>query len=62
MGTIECIIIVVVVAVAALLVFGLYGETIQKKLSGTSEQVEGDSSGSDAVRSSKNRVADPGEQ
>lgn len=50
---VEYIIIVVVVAIAALVIFGLFGDTIQKKLGGAVDELEGDSSGSDAVQSSK---------
>lgn len=58
---VEYIIIVVVVAVAALVIFGMFGDTIQKKLGGAVDELEGDSSGSDAVRSSKTYLEDLGE-
>ena len=58
---VEYIIIVVVVAVAALVIFGLFGDTIQRKLGGAVNELEGDSSGTDAVRSSKNYLEDLGE-
>ncbi len=57
---VEYIIIVVVVAVAALVIFGLFGDTIQKKMGGAIDELEGDSSGSDAVRSSKTHLQDLG--
>jgi Flp pilus assembly pilin Flp len=50
---VEYIIIVVVVAIAALVIFGMFGDTIQKKLGGAVDELEGDSSGSDTVQSSK---------
>jgi Flp pilus assembly pilin Flp len=59
---VEYIIIVVVVAVAALVIFGLFGDTIQKKLGGAIDEIEGDSSGSDAVRSSKSYLSELGEE
>jgi Flp pilus assembly pilin Flp len=60
---VEYIIIVVVVAIAALVIFGLFGDTIQKKLGGAVDQMEGDSSGSDAVKetSSKGYLEDLGD-
>lgn len=58
---VEYIIIVVVVAIAALVIFGLFGDTIQKKLGGAIDDLEGDSSGSDAVRSSTGYLQDLGE-
>ena len=59
---VEYIIIVVVVAVAALVIFGMFGDTIQKKLGGAIDEIEGDSSGSDAVRSSKSYLGELGEE
>ncbi|MEE9367901.1 MAG: hypothetical protein V3V05_03450 [Pontiella sp.] len=56
----EYLIIVVLVAMAALVIFGLFGDTIQKKLGGAIDELEGDSSGSDSVRSSKNFLEDLG--
>ena len=53
---VEYIIIVVVVAIAALVIFGLFGDTIQKKLGGAVDELEGDHSGSDAVQSSKGHL------
>ena len=58
---VEYIIIVVVVAIAALVIFGMFGDTIQKKMGGVIDELEGDSSGSDAVRSSKTQLEDIGE-
>lgn len=58
---VEYIIIVVVVAVAALVIFGLFGDTIQKKLGGAVDELEGDSSGTDAVQSSKGYLEDLGD-
>lgn len=57
---VEYIIIVVVVAIAALVIFGLFGDTIQKKLGGAVDELEGDSSGSDSVQSSKGYLEDLG--
>lgn len=39
---VEYIIIVAVVAIAALVVFGIFGETIQKKIGGAADALEGD--------------------
>ncbi len=50
---VEYIIIVVVVAVAALTIFGLFGDKIQQKLGGAIDELEGDTSGSEQVRDSK---------
>jgi Flp pilus assembly pilin Flp len=57
---VEYIIIVVVIAIAALVIFGLFGDTIQKKLGGAVDELEGDSSGSDSVQSSKGYLEDLG--
>ncbi len=56
----EYLIIVVLVAMAALVIFGLFGDTIQKKLGGAIDELEGDSTGSDAARSSQNYLQDLG--
>jgi Flp pilus assembly pilin Flp len=56
----EYLIIVVLVAMAALVLFGLFGDTIQKKLGGAIDELEGDSSGSEAARSSKTYLQDLG--
>ncbi len=39
---VEYIIIVAVVAVAALVIFGLFGDTIQKKLGGAIQELDSD--------------------
>ncbi|MEI6890771.1 MAG: hypothetical protein V5783_01250 [Pontiella sp.] len=57
----EYLIIVVLVAMAALVIFGLFGDTIQKKLGGAVDELEGNSSGSDAVRSSQSYLQQLGE-
>jgi Flp pilus assembly pilin Flp len=41
---VEYIIIVVVVAIAALLIFGVFSDTLKQKLGGAVEQLGGDSS------------------
>jgi hypothetical protein len=56
----EYLIIVVIVAMGALVLFGLFGDTIQKKLGGAVDELEGDSTGSDSVRSSKSYLQDLG--
>ncbi len=58
---VEYIIIVAVVALAALVIFGMFGDTIKKKMGGAIDELEGDSSGSDAVRSSKTYLEDLGD-
>lgn len=57
---VEYIIIVVVVAVAALVIFGIFGDTIQKKLGFAVDELEGNSSGSDAIRSSQGHLEELG--
>ena len=57
----EYLIIVIMVAFAALILFGIFGDTIQKKLGGAIDELEGDSTGSDAVQSSKSYLQDLGE-
>jgi len=57
----EYLIIVMVIAMAALVLFGLFGDTIQKKLGGAVDELEGDSSGTDAVQSSKTYLEDLGD-
>lgn len=42
---VEYIIIVVIVAIAALVIFGLFGDTIRSKLGGAVEELGGDSQG-----------------
>lgn len=46
---VEYIIIVAVVAIAALVVFGLFGDTIQEKLAGAASELDSDSTASDHV-------------
>jgi Flp pilus assembly pilin Flp len=58
---VEYIIIVAVVAIAALVIFGLFGDTIQKKLGGAVDELEGDSSGSDSVQSSQSHLEELGD-
>ncbi|MFP6905453.1 MAG: hypothetical protein VCG02_09570 [Verrucomicrobiota bacterium] len=48
---VEYIIIVVVVAIAALLIFGVFSDTLKQKLGGAVEQLGGDSSAVDAATS-----------
>ncbi len=57
---VEYIIIVVVVAVSALVIFGLFGDTIQRKMGGAIDELEGDSSGTEAVQASKGRLQELG--
>lgn len=42
---VEYIIIVVIVAIAALVIFGIFGDTIRAKLGGAVEELGGDSQG-----------------
>jgi Flp pilus assembly pilin Flp len=42
---VEYIIIVVIVAIAALVIFGLFGDTIRQKLGGAVEELGGDTQG-----------------
>ena len=46
---VEYIIIVVVVAIAALLIFGVFSDTLKQKLGGAVEQLGGDSGAVDAA-------------
>ena len=48
---VEYIIIVVVVAIAALLIFGVFGDTIRQKMGGAVEAIGGDSSAVDDATS-----------
>ncbi len=50
---VEYIIIVVVVAIAALVIFSMFGDVIQQKMGGAIDALNGDSSGTDAVESSQ---------
>lgn len=58
---VEYIIIVAVVAVAALLVFGIFGDTIQKKLGGAVDALDDDGTGAGAVQSSQGSLEDLGD-
>lgn len=46
---VEYIIIVAVVAIAALVIFGLFGDTIQEKLAGATSELDEDSNASSYV-------------
>ena len=46
---VEYIIIVVIVAIAAIAIFGVFGDTIRAKLGGAVEELGGDSSAKDAA-------------
>jgi len=59
---VEYIIIVVVVAMAALVIFGLFGDTIQKKLGYAIDDLEGDTTGSDQIRDSKSVLQEYGDE
>jgi Flp pilus assembly pilin Flp len=48
---VEYIIIVVVVAIAALLIFGVFSDTLKQKLGGAVEQLGGDQGAVDAATS-----------
>lgn len=50
---VEYIIIVVVVAIAALLIFGVFGDTIRQKLGGAVNELGGDSSAVDDATSTE---------
>jgi len=58
---VEYIIIVAVVAIAALVIFGLFGDTIQKKLGGAVDELEGDGTGAAAVQDSTQQLKDLGD-
>lgn len=59
---VEYIIIVAVVAIAALVIFGLFGDTIQKKLGGAVDELEGsDGEGISSVQDSKTALEDLGD-
>ena len=53
---VEYIIIVAVVAVAALVIFGLFGDTIQEKLAGATTELDADSSAADEVSEGASRT------
>ncbi len=59
---VEYIIIVAVVAIAALVVFGLFGDVIQEKLGGAVDALDGDGEGAAAVQSSQEYLEDLGEE
>jgi Flp pilus assembly pilin Flp len=46
---VEYIIIVAVVAIAALVLFGMFGDTIKKKLGGAVDELDGGSAGQSAA-------------
>lgn len=58
---VEYIIIVAVVAIAALVVFGIFGDTIQKKIAGAVDTLEGDTTGSSEIQDSKTYLEDLGD-
>jgi Flp pilus assembly pilin Flp len=58
---VEYIIIVAVVAIAALVIFGLFGDAIQKKLGGAVDALDGDGEGAAAVQDSKGTLEDLGD-
>lgn len=49
---VEYIIIVAVVAVAALVIFGMFGDTIKKKMGGAIDELDGGSAGQTAAEES----------
>jgi Flp pilus assembly pilin Flp len=59
---VEYIIIVAVVAIAALVIFGLFGDTIQKKLGGAVNELEGDTSGTDRIEDSVGQLQELGSE
>lgn len=52
---VEYIIIVAVVAIAALVIFGLFGDTIQEKLAGATSELDSDSTAADHVQEGNSR-------
>ena len=52
---VEYIIIVAVVAIAALVIFGLFGDTIQEKLAGATSELDADSTAADQVEEGASR-------
>lgn len=50
---VEYIIIVAVVAIAALVIFGLFGDTIQKKLGGAVDALDADGQGASTAEANK---------
>lgn len=61
---VEYIIIVVVIAIAALVIFGLFGDTIKKKVGGAVDELDGGTAGHDAAQQtdSKSYLQDLGKQ
>ena len=59
---VEYIIIVAVVAIAALVVFGIFGDTIQEKLGGAVDALDGDGTGAGAVQDSQGYLEDLGDE
>ena len=49
---VEYIIIVAVVAIAALVIFGMFGDTLKKKLGGAVDELDGGSKGASAAKES----------
>ena len=58
---VEYIIIVAVVAIAALVIFGLFGDAIQKKLGGAVDALDNEGAGAAAVQDSKTTLEDLGD-
>lgn len=54
---VEYIIIVVVIAIATLVIFGIFGDTIRKKLSGATSALD-DDKGSEAQSAAQGSAAD----
>ena len=52
---VEYIIIVAVVAIAALVIFGIFGDTIQEKLAGATAELDSDSTAMDQVEEGRSR-------
>lgn len=52
-GMVEYIIIVAVIALAAIAIFGLFGDTIRAKMGGAVTELGGDSAEKDAALSTK---------
>lgn len=58
---VEYIIIVAVVAIAALVIFGVFGNTIQEKLGGAVDALDNDGTGAAAVQDSQGALEDLGD-
>jgi Flp pilus assembly pilin Flp len=52
---VEYIIIVVIIAIAAIAIFGVFGDTIRQKLSGSVNELGGDSSAADTAVQKKSQ-------